>query len=341
MPGRDPLIEEILQGDNRGLQLLAARGLVPLPPVDLVAVQVRLASSADEEVVESSVAAIAATDARILADLVAETSDDAVLAYLGRRSDASPVLEAIIHRRDVSRTLLAEIAGRIGEELQEMLLLRQDAIIEHPEILDALEKNPEMGRFTKRKIKEYREHLLPRERRPQRSKAELEEAAEALSSEDLVAAINEARDVAAEGDKDEDLTGLSESQIRSLAVPVRMKLARGAPKVLRNILIRDPNPLVAVGVLHHNAMSESEIEQVARNRAVVQEVLETIGSHRSWTRKYSIVVALVKNPRVPVGIAMRYLPRLSVRDLQGLARDRNVADAVRTGAKRLYRMKRG
>ena len=53
-----------------------------------------------------------------------------------------------------------------------------------------------------------------------------------------------------------------------------------------------------------------------------------------------IVHALVKNPRTPVGMAARLLPRLSVRDMEQLAKDRNVANAVRSTAKRLCRMKR-
>jgi hypothetical protein len=36
---------------------------------------------------------------------------------------------------------------------------------------------------------------------------------------------------------------------------------------------------------------------------------------------------------------MRMIPKLSVRDLKELGRDRNIADAVRSAALRLYRIK--
>lgn len=341
MAGKDPLVEEILGGTNRELQELAARGLVPLPPQELIAVQVRLASSSDADVAALAAVAISEIDAKIAADLIADGTNDDVIAYLGRHLSHDSVLKAIVHYRDVSRDLLVELAGGFNEELQELLLLRQDAIIEKPEILDALERNPALGNYGRRRVQEYREHLLPRERTVRVSRADLEEAVEAVTDTELVDAINQARQAPPDGEEDEDLTGLTEGQIRTLAVPMRMKLARGAPIGLRNILIRDPNPMVATSVLNHNPMGESEIEQVASNRAVVHEVLETIGNHRSWTRKYGVVAALVKNPRTPAGIAMRLLPRIAVRDLQSLARDRNVSEAVRSGAKRLYRMKRG
>jgi hypothetical protein len=340
LAGNEPLVTEILEGDRRELRLLAARGLVPLPPGDLVGVQVRLAGDNDEEIAVAAAKAILETEPKIVSNLVAETTDREILLYLGRHARNAATIEALIHRRDIPHSVLMELAGRVEEDLQEVLLLRQDAIVEHPEIIDALEKNPRLGSYSRRKVREYREHLLRRERRPKEGTSRLEEEAEALTDGDLATAIDEVRDLPADGEKDEDLTGLSESQLRALPVAVRMKLARGAPRGLRSILIRDPNPMVATSVLNHNALGEAEVEQIARNRSVVSDVLETIGNQRTWTRKYSIVVALVRNPRAPVAIAMRYVPRLSVRDLQGLSRDRNVPDAVRTTAKRLYTMKR-
>ena len=44
------LVEQALAGGNRQLTLLAARGLLPLVPAELVDLQVRLARGADEEV---------------------------------------------------------------------------------------------------------------------------------------------------------------------------------------------------------------------------------------------------------------------------------------------------
>jgi hypothetical protein len=49
--------------------------------------------------------------------------------------------------------------------------------------------------------------------------------------------------------------------------------------------------------------------------------------------------ALIQNPRTPLPTALKYVPRLSVRDLRDLAKDRNVPDAVRSMALRLYRIK--
>jgi hypothetical protein len=110
---------------------------------------------------------------------------------------------------------------------------------------------------------------------------------------------------------------------------------------LRGILLKDPNPTVACSVLGASAVTESEIEQVSNSRMVCEELLTKISRQREWTRKYVIVHNLVKNPRTPVGVAMKFLSRLSVKDLGYLSKDRNVADSIRSQAKRMYMAKRG
>jgi hypothetical protein len=142
----------------------------------------------------------------------------------------------------------------------------------------------------------------------------------------------------AEGEVDE-VTGLSEAQVRMLSLPLRLRLARGAPRSLRAILVRDVHPAVAVGVLQNNPLSDHELEHIARNRSVLEEVLDHISKHREWSRKYLVILALVGNPRTPTAAALRLLPRLGVRDLRNLGRDRNLPDAVRSQAQRLYRIK--
>jgi hypothetical protein len=232
----------------------------------------------------------------------------------------------------VPRWLLVELAPKLAPKLQELLLLRQDALMERPEIVTALERNPQLSPFSRRRVHELREHLLPAE-----EVAPLPgEASEAA----VAAALEEARArPAGRGERDQH-TGLSEIQIRSLPVPVRRRLARGASRTLRTILLRDPHPQVAISALGESGLSDGEIEAVASSRSVVGEVLEEIARHREWVTKNKIVSALVHNPRTPAGVAVRLLPRLGLRELGGLAKDHNVSSAVRTQAQRLYRMKR-
>lgn len=332
------LLEQVRSGSNRQLQLLAAEGLLPLPPEQLIPVQVSLTLGTDMEVATRAAESLKKVDARFAQSYLAREAGPEVLAFFAGYVTHPLVIETILRRRDVPRHILADLARRLPADLQEVLLLRQDAIVEAPEILEALEENPDLSSYTQRRIDEYREHLLPRERsaRPQPSAPAAEDE---IDDEELAAEVEAARALPESGEIDVEKTKLSEGQIRTLSIPARLKLTRGAPRSLRGILIRDSNSLVAVSVITNNALSDQEVEQIANHRAVVEEVLEAVARNRQWVGKYNICKALVQNPRTATATALRLMTRLSVRDLRELSRDRNVADAIRSTALRLYTIK--
>ncbi len=336
MASTHPLVEQVRSGASRELQLLAAQGILPLSAQDLIPLQVELADSESQEISGYARSSLEELDPKLVATFVETEAAEEVLEYFAVNPSHPFIVEALMRRRDVPRALLVDLAGRLTPDLQESLLLRQDAIIEEPEILVSLEANPELSVYARRKIAEYREHLLPRERPTEASGYSDLQRVELAPEE--VAAIEKAREMPAMGERDEK-TGLSESQIRVLPVPLKIKLTRGASRTLRGILIRDTNQSVALSVVNNAAMTDDEIAQVASSRSVIDEVLTVISRRREWLAKYKICLALARNPRIPVGVAMKLLPKLSVRDLRTMSKDRNVSDAVRAGAGRLYRIK--
>ena len=336
MASTHPLVEQVRSGVSRELQLLAAQGILPLSAQDLIPLQVELTDSESPEISGYARSSLEELDPKLAATFVETEASEEVLGYFATNPSHPFVLEALMRRRDVPRFLLVDLAGRLPPDLQESLLLRQDAIIEEPEILVALEANPELSVYARRKIVEYREHLLPRQ--PHVDEAGFSDLQRLeLAPEDL-AAIEKAKDLPAVGERDEK-TGLSESQIRVLPVPLKIKLSRGASRTLRNILIKDTNQSVALSVIVNSAMSDDEIAQIASSRSVIDEVLTLISRRREWLAKYKICSALAKNPRIPAGVAVKILPKLSVRDLRSMSKDRNVSDVVRSAAGRLYRIK--
>jgi hypothetical protein len=70
----------------------------------------------------------------------------------------------------------------------------------------------------------------------------------------------------------------------------------------RAILIRDPNNIVAQGVLGSPRLGPAEVESISAMKNVSGEVLRTIGSHREWTKNSNVISNLVKNPRTPIGL---------------------------------------
>lgn len=329
------LLDQVRSGANRQLQVLAASGLLPLPPEELVPLQVELARAADPEVSRTATESLRKVDARIVAPFLERQAGADVLAFFAAETQSPLLIETILRRRDVPRRLLVDLALRLPADLQEILILRQDAIIDEPAILDALERNPEISGYTQRRITEYREHLLPQGRRPAPAPGPQEE----MSDEDLAAVVEQVRQQAPVEGEVETQTGLSEGQIRMLPVPARLKLARGAGRQLRTFLMRDSNVQVALAALLGNPLSDQEVEQAAASRAVPEEVLEAIAKKREWISRYNVARILTRNPRTPLPISLKLVNRMSVRDLREIGRDKNVADAVRSSALRLYRIK--
>lgn len=124
---------------------------------------------------------------------------------------------------------------------------------------------------------------------------------------------------------------------RILMMPIkdRVKLAMKGDREVRNILIRDPNRIVAQAVMSNARITEQEVEKIAAMRTVPSEVLRSIEGNRNWSRNYLIIHNLARNPRTPLPTVLHLLPRILKKDLLGISNNRNVSEGVRKQAFRL------
>jgi hypothetical protein len=114
-----------------------------------------------------------------------------------------------------------------------------------------------------------------------------------------------------------------------MGVAERLKAAMKGTKSERAILIRDPNKLVSAAVLSSPKLTESEVENFAKLANVSEEILRTIGMNRGWIKNYGVIAALTKNPKTPLAVSMRFVQRLSDRDLKMIALDRNLQEPLK------------
>lgn len=131
------------------------------------------------------------------------------------------------------------------------------------------------------------------------------------------------------------------NRIMKMGVKDRVKLAMKGDREARNILIRDPNRLVATAVANNPRITEQEVESIATMRSVPEDILRQIASHRQWQRSYTIMHNLVKNPRTPIGNSMTIMNKMQARDLLALTKNKNVPEAVRRHATRLANARTG
>jgi len=130
-------------------------------------------------------------------------------------------------------------------------------------------------------------------------------------------------------------------RVMMMNVKDRVKLARKGDRETRGILIRDSNKLVATAVINNPRITDQEVEAVAAMRTVSDEVLRIIAMNRQWARSYTITHNLARNPRTPIATAMGILTRLRAKDLEVLAKSRNISETVRRQAYRLAQVRSG
>ncbi len=144
--------------------------------------------------------------------------------------------------------------------------------------------------------------------------------------------------------EDDEISGERVSMINRIlrmGMKDRVKLAAKGDREARNILIRDPNRIVAQAVIGNTKITEQEVEKVAAMRSVPEDVLRQIAINRNWARNYAIMHNLARNPRTPISNVMTILNRLQLRDLQAMIKNRNVSDAARKQALRLFTARQG
>lgn len=121
--------------------------------------------------------------------------------------------------------------------------------------------------------------------------------------------------------------------IQKMTAPQKIKLALVGGKDARGLLIRDTNKMIAVSVLDNPRVTIGEIEFFARSTNINEDVIRKIGTNTEWSKKISVISALVNNPKTPIGISLAFINRLSDRELGILEKSRDVPAPVRMAAR--------
>lgn len=343
------LIRKIDAGElPDGFMMFAAQGMLPLEQEEMVAVLAHLLQHSSTEVAETAKRTIGEQPAKVLLSFArSEAAAPAHLAALSRVIADQAVLEAIVRNRRTEDTAIEEMARRVGASLQEVIVINQERIIRHPAILDALLENPAVTTDVKRRALEHRDEFFDKVKIREAIKASPEVLAELDLADDVdTSAIEDLLDTAETVEQPEDTLAKPPetddkklsiwSEIAVMSVSQRVQVAFKGGKTARGILIRDRNKLVCAAVVRSPRITESEIEAFSSMRNIEEDVLRIIGTKRDYLQKYPIVLNLVKNPKVPIGVVMPLISRLTLKDMKSLMSDKGVAEAVRVQARKFY-----
>lgn len=378
-------------------KLAAARGMLPLGPEEMLEALRMLSGDEDTEVRDAVGTTLGTFDSGRLKPIVENPeTTSSLLGFLASWTKLPrDVYQPLIFHRNTPDEALAAIAtaSELGEII-ELVALKQQSLINHPAIIEAILANPRRTPEAERRAKEVREEFFEKEYGAQIIEAEqraqsdepvaVAEPAEpetVVRIEDLYSAFIEA-DLIDTGDElfaqfeeeygaVDEMPGLIETphefeidkflageefaevidkeefdervtvlaRIARMSVKDRIRFALKGTREVRMILIRDPNRPVCAAVIMNPRITDQEIETIAALKSVNEEVLRLIGMSRQWTRSYTVIHNLVRNPKTPVALSLNFLNRIQSRDLRGLGQNKNIPEVVRTMANRMY-MKR-
>lgn len=118
----------------------------------------------------------------------------------------------------------------------------------------------------------------------------------------------------------------------------KIQRALNGDRDARFAVLRDPNRSVHVHVLRNPGLMLDEVAAIARMTTVSVELLTQLAQRREWGHRPEIAVALVRNPTLPVPIAVELLAHVNEGDLKQLAKDTRTREPVQRAArKRLLR----
>jgi len=346
----DELIDGIINGRvPRQIRLFAAQGLLPVSREDLLRLQVILAADPDEELADVARSSVCEEDGEVLLNWVADEAVPSLeLELLVRVRDDESIWAAIAAHPSASDETLRVLARNGTRLVQDIIITNQVRVLGCLDILEDLRANPKVDSVILRRVHEFEDEFIAKAAQMQEAPGRGPSIEDALAALRTIGAHLPAEDwllfpshLDAELAEEAELAGKSSfSKIMLMNTYEKIMRALKGTREERSILVNSRNNLVARAVLASPKLSDNEVDGFAASRSVTQQVIRTIAENPRWLRRYSVVVSLVGNPKTPIQVAMRLLPRLNERDLKRISFDRNVPPPVRQQAGRVRQRRR-
>ncbi|MFO0687665.1 MAG: hypothetical protein U0900_03060 [Myxococcota bacterium] len=321
---------------------MAARGALPLEPLELATVLLVLANDPDAAVKDTARKSLEQLPEPVLGTVLRGPAHPALLSLLAQIHKSNEAhCEAIALNPAADDATIAWLATLPHSRVVDIISQNQERMMRHEEIVDALGANPLTGRSVIERILSF---LGLEDREAVREVEAVDEAeAEAAVLELLGEDMGEiAKLLAAENAgeiDDETLQSSLFAAVQKMSVMQKIKLARVGGKEARALLIKDRNRIVASSVLASPKLTETEVVAFAQSRSMGDELLRVIANNREWTKNYQIKLALASNPKTPQPQAIKFLNYLQERDLRHLMKSKDVPSNISTHARRILTKK--
>ena len=322
---------------------MAARGALPLEPVELATVLFVLANDADAQVKETARQSLEGLPDHIVSTVLSRPAHPALLSFLARvHKENEKYCEALALNAATDDATIAWLATLPHSRVVDIISQNQERMMRTEEIVDARGANPLTGRAVIERILNFlglEERKAAEDEDEGLDEAEAEAAVLEMLGEDM---HDIARLLAREGEEDvedEDVEGSLYAAVQKMSVMQKIKLTRMGGKEARALLVKDRNRIVSASVLGSPKLTETEVIGFAQNRSIGEELLRIISTNRDWTKNYQIKLALVQNPKTPQPTAIKFINYLQDKDLRGLMKSKDVSSNISAQARRILTKK--
>jgi hypothetical protein len=332
------------------LRMMGAKGLVPaVAPVDLVTLLFLLSFDADEPVRATAARTAEGLPEKIYG--VALRSDGLrgeVIDWLSERlATKDAALEIVLLNSATRDETVARLAPIVSQPLAEIVRQNELRLLRHDDIIRGLCRNPSALASTVDGACEFcvrngltlldvpqlvaahkRVHGVdPTAKPPEDTAHQLMQDYAAELAQEVQPGLQAETPV--EEQKKLNMT----QRVLRMSVAEKIKLATLGNKEARTLLLRDSNKLVCMAAVTSPRITDGEVMVLANSRTLNSDVLRHIYSNREYLKIYAIKMSVVKNPKVPLPTALKFMYTLQEKDIKELARDRNVPQTIQAQAK--------
>lgn len=362
------------------MKMMAARGMLPAPPEQMILVLYQLSFDDNNDVQEAVREALRDMPPNVLVPAVGKTQFEGVLDWIGRvRAGDEEIGEAVATNKATHDETIAKLARNAGKNLADIIATNQVRILRTPKIIESLYQNPEVGSATIDRLLELaqRENVelkgLPGVQQalksgkdifkgggdnPEFEKLLQQEAKRAEKEEEKFAKLEDENLTRSQREKlrdeldsetedgeeaevEEDDNRPMRVKIQDMSISDKIRLATVGSREAVKLLVSDTNKLVHMAAIQSPRIKPADIKKFASNRALPDGVIEYIAGNRDWTQKYDVTKALVLNPKTPLRDTLKFLKHLRADDLRKVSRSRDIPHQVSRSADSLLKKRRG
>ena len=119
---------------------------------------------------------------------------------------------------------------------------------------------------------------------------------------------------------EEAAPGTAGARLKLLNVSQKMALALAADRETRFALLRDTNKVLHLYVLKNPRIGLDEVQHACKMTTLSPDALRFIAEHHEWGMNPTICTGLVRNPRMPLPLAIKLLDRVPMSEIRVIAK---------------------